>query len=184
MPPCSSLRAQRGPAEWSLSHEALRPVGLSQLPCLSAASYGVSVMMLWDYFYRTAAWGHFACAAMNYSAPICVLGESRWFFWGGSWRKKELLFFKERQIKRPLPFYMKRHLRCTFCCQRSVLGELFKFMTELPAPTLPPPSHTHTMCHTLLSPASSSLKHLDGWMHWLCRLRPPRKRRMKTAKEA
>lgn len=62
--------------------------------------------MLWDYFYRTAAWGHFACVAMNYSTPICVAGECSVFL-GTLW-KKELHLFRE-EIKHPLIFYMTCH---------------------------------------------------------------------------
>lgn len=70
---------------------------------MSAASYGVSVMMLWDYFYRTAAWGHFACVAMNYSAPICAVGECSVFFGNQAKEGAALFSRRETEIKRSLP---------------------------------------------------------------------------------
>lgn len=150
--------------------------------------------MLWDYFYRTAAWGHFAWVAMNYSTPICVVGECSVFL--GTLQKRGLHFFNE-EIKRLLAFfYMTRHPRCTFCCQCLVLRELFKFTTELPAcshtkfPSPPPHIHSSNsvQCatYTPLSlhekppcqvclPARSFSEHLGGWACWLGRLKTTRK---------
>lgn len=96
---------------------------------------------------------------MNYSTPICAVGECSVFF-GNSAKEGAALFQGERRrLNARCLSYMKRHLRCTFGGHRLVLRERldFIFRTELSAPTLHTFSTTttihtlmylHAMCHT------------------------------------
>lgn len=67
------------------------------------------------------------------------------FFWELG-ERGSCSFSRSGRLNARCLFYMTRHLRCAFGCQRLVLSELFKFTTELPAPTLdapPPPPPLH-----------------------------------------
>lgn len=86
---------------------------------------------------------------MNYSTPIGVVRELSAALCvcvcGGG-----LLYFSCRRLNACCRFYMKRCLRCTLGCQGLVLSELFKFTTELPAPTLDTATTTTAAMHTLM----------------------------------
>lgn len=108
-------------------------------PCASAAaSYGVTVMMLWDCFYRTLC----LCVAMNYSTPICVVEDP------SPRRKVEAAFYSKGEAEEThnTRFYMTCRLKnYTSGCQAVVLGELLKFTTEFKArSSLPARTHSVT----------------------------------------
>lgn len=72
-----------------------------------------------------------------------------------------LLYFSCRRLNACCRFYMKRCLRCTLGCQGLVLSELFKFTTELPAPTLDTATSTTAAMHTLMYQREMCHTHLS-----------------------